>query len=255
MRKLRFGKIAPTGLATGAIIILTFALASLGTTPTAGNDDILSRSKAMYASLKSYADTGMVEETFGPGKSPSHERHTFKTFYRGPRNFLFDFVKFRNADRFVVWSDDNALHTWWKAIHQEQAYPKGQWQVPLLQGGPPTKGSLLQLLPWFFTQDKLFGTLTELGPTQLAGKELLANRQCYKLTGTAKSVYGATGYEHNIRPVTVWIDAETLLVRKVVEDTAQGAAPGWVQRTTTTFEPQANPSLTDVQFQFKAPPK
>ncbi|HYL92625.1 MAG TPA: hypothetical protein VEW69_05655 [Alphaproteobacteria bacterium] len=219
----------------------------------ATNDDVLARSAAMYASLKSYADTGTVEETFGPKNALGHEKHTFKTLYRGPRHVFFDFVKSHNADRFVVWSDDNTLHIWWKTTQKVETYPKGKWQVPLLIGGPQTKGSLLQLMPYFLREDKLVGTLTELGPTTLAGKEMLDKRQCYKLTGTAKSVYGATGHQVNIRPVTVWIDAETLLVRKVVEEAAQGSAPGWVQRTTTTFEPQANPNLADTQFQFSPP--
>jgi len=127
--------------------------------------------------------------------------------------------------------------------------------VPLLIGGGQTKGSVTQLSPFFFSEDKLFGTLTELGDTSPAGKEVLNGHECFKIKGTARSVYQGTGHVVNIRPVTVWIDAQTLLVRKVFEDTAQGAAPGWVQRTTTTFEPLANPTLTDAQFQFKPPGK
>jgi outer membrane lipoprotein-sorting protein len=240
------------------VVAAGVTLVAAPTTPAspAGTDDVLAKSKAVYAGLKSYSDTGTVDEEYGPRNAHGHDRHTFKTFYRGPRHFYFDFVKFRGTDRWVAWSnDDNTLHIWWKTSHQEESYPKGKWQVPLLIGGSQTKGSLTQLSPFFFPEDKLFGTLTELGDTAPAGKEVLNGHECFKIKGTARSVYQGTGHVVNIRPVTVWIDAQTLLVRKVFEDTAQGAAPGWVQQTTTTFEPQANPTLTDAQFQFKPPGK
>lgn len=236
------------------LVLLSASLTSPASPP--GNDDVLAKSKAAYAHLKSYSDTGTVDQDFGPPNGRAHERHTFKTFYRGPRHFYFDFVKSRSVDRWVAWSnDDNTLHIWWKTNPREETYPKGKWQVPLLIGGSQTIGSLTQLFPFFFPDDKLFGTLTELGDTTPAGKEVLNGHDCFKIKGTARSVYQGTGHVVNIRPVTVWIDAQTFLVRRVFEDTAQGAAPGWIQRTTTTFEPQPNPALTDAQFQFKPPGK
>lgn len=246
----------------GTLLVLLFVSASLiplSVAPTlaaspAGNDDVLAKSKAVYASLKSYSDTGTVDEDFGPPNGRAHDRHVFKTSYRAPRHYYFDFVKSHNADRWVAWSnDDNTLHIWWKTTGKEETYPKGKWQVPLLIGGSQTKGSLTQLSPFFFPQDKLFGTLTELGDITPASKEVLNGHECFKIKGTARSVYQGTGHVVNIRPVTVWIDAQTFLVRKVFEGTAQGAAPGWIQQTTTTFEPQPNPPLTDAQFQFKPP--
>jgi len=241
-----------TALLTLLFVSAGLMMLSAAPVSPAGADDLLAKSKAMYSSLKSYSDTGTVDEDYGPPNGRAHDRHTFKTFYRGPRHYFFDFVKTRNADRFVAWSnDDSTLHTWWKTTHKEETYPKGKWQVPLLIGGAQTKGSLTQLSPFFFPEDKLFGTLTELGDTTPAGKEVLNGHECFKVKGTARSVYQGTGHVVNIRPVTVWIDAQTLLVRKVFEDTAQGGAPGWIQRTTTTFEPQANPTLTDTPFQFK----
>ena len=239
-------------LRLSAVIALVMFTCSLAAAPA--NDDPLARSKAMYAGLKSYADTGFVDEEYGPARGRAHDRHSFTTFYRGPRHVFFDFTKAHNTDRFVVWSnDDNTLHIWWKTTHKEETYGKGQWQTPLLIGGTQTKGSLMQLFPYFLAEDKLFGTLTELGDTKVVGQEMVGSHQCFKIVGTAKSVYQGTGHVVNIRPTTVWIDAQTLLVRKVMEDTPQGSAPGWLQRVTTTFEPQANPNLSDAQFQFKPP--
>jgi hypothetical protein len=51
----------------------------------------------------------------------------------------------------------------------------------------------------------------------------------------------------------VWIDVETSLVRKIFEDTPKGAGGGIASSITTTFEPQANPTLEDGRFRFTVP--
>ena len=84
-----------------------------------------------------------------------------------------------------------------------------------------------------------------------AGMESVDGHQCHKLTGVAKSVY-RTGYETNVRKVAVWIDAETLLVRKVLEDSRAGPAMN-VNRVTMTFAAHANPPLDGTHFTFTPP--
>jgi len=49
------------------------------------------------------------------------------------------------------------------------------------------------------------------------------------------------------------VDVETQLVRQVQEDTPRGVPAGTVLRITTTFEPQANPTLDDARFRFTPP--
>lgn len=218
------------------------------------SDDILARSQAAYAALHSYADTGSVDTEYGPPGGVLREHHTFKTLFRAPRHFLFDFVKADDADRFVVWADDEAFHTWWKATGVTEIYPKGQGTGAFVAGGVPTLNSLMQLSPWLFPQGDLTGPLTEFGDASLAGTESVNGHQCQKLVGVGKSVYSASGRVVNVRPMTVWIDVQTLLVRRVVEGASQGSATGMVDQTTTTFDPQANPSLDDARFAF-TPPK
>ena len=72
------------------------------------------------------------------------------------------------------------------------------------------------------------------------------------VTGIAAAYY-PSGQRTNVRPVTVWIDAETQLVRKVLEDTPKGYPAGSYLRITTTYEPQGNPTLDDRKFQFSVP--
>ena len=80
----------------------------------------------------------------------------------------------------------------------------------------------------------------------------MGGQRSYEILGRARSGY-ATGRGETLRPTAVWIDAETLLVRTLLEETSPRLPAGTVQRSTTTFEPRANPDLSDSVFQFVVP--
>ena len=236
------------------IAVALFSSLTPASAPQAGTSaqEILTKSQATYAALKSYADTGTLDTEFGPPNGVLREHHTFTTLFRTPRHFLFDFVKEDKADRFVVWADDEAFHTWWQATGAADTYPKGQGGGAFVAGGQPTLNSLMVLSPWLFPQADLNGALTEFGDATLAGTEPINGHACYKLSGVGKSVYRQSGHVVNVRKMTVWIDAQTLLVRRVFEDTADDTG-SYANRFTTTFEPQANPTLADARFAFTPP--
>jgi outer membrane lipoprotein-sorting protein len=234
--------------------LLTFAyaafLASLASTSPSASDDVFARSRTMYASLKSYADTGTIVSEYGSAASPSVERHAFKTYYRAPRHYYFEFNedKKAGADRSVIWSDDDAFYTWWSVTGVETAYPRGRGASALVSS-PYAR----MIAPLLFSRAGLQGSLTEVSATSDAGIEQVGGRRCHKRTGVAQSVYGATGHVTNVRRITIWIDVDTLLVRKIFEDTPRGTPAGTALRYTITFEPQANPALDDSRFRFTAP--
>jgi hypothetical protein len=241
--------IVPTLLA-GAVV----AHLSSSALPAA-QQDVLARSRAVYAALKSYSDTGTIQHEFGPAASPTVERHTFRTFYRAPRHYFFDFVEDKKAggDRHVVWGDNEAFHAWNSVTGVDMTFPKGQGAGAFVAASVGSLGSILKMAPLLFSQAGLQGTLTEVATTTDEGFEIVNGRRCHKLSGIAKSVYSQTGRETNIRRTTVWIDADTMLVRKVFEDTPSGGPVGHVLRYTTTFEPLANPPLDDLKFRFAVP--
>ena len=231
-------------------------LAAVGGTPPvrrAPGEDILARARATYAALKSYADTGQVEVVYGQAKDPSHDRHTFRTLYRAPRLFYFEFIKQHDADRLVVWSDLEAFHSWWRTTGTSTSYPKGQGSLAFILAESPTSHSVTQIAPLLFPGAGLTGTLTEFGDATDAGLDTLAGHPCHKLVGVAQSMYGKTGRVFNRRQTTVWVDAESYLVRKVFEDSAEGTAGTLVSQVTTTFSPHANPPLDDDRFRFRPP--
>jgi outer membrane lipoprotein-sorting protein len=214
--------------------------------------DVLAQSRAAYAALQSYADSGSVVNEFG--SDPAHsirERHRFRTLFRRPRSFLFDFLKL-GGDRYVVWGDDAAFHSWWKTTGVQYDYPKGQGAGAFSGGAAQTKGSLVMIPPLLFTGAGLVGPLTEFGDAEEDGKEAVDGHDCVRLTGVAKDVY-PSGKEVNVRKVTVWIDAKTMLVRRVFEDTPRGSMASSVNRYITTVDPQVNPKVEERAFRFVVP--
>jgi hypothetical protein len=132
-------RLAAAIAATGAMLLgLAHGSQPSGFQP----EDVLARSRVLYGSLRSYADTGTVDVEFGPRGAVVRERHTFKTSYRSPRHFYFDFTKHQDVDRFVVWGDDEGLHTWWRTTGVENSYPRGQGITAFVTGSVPTKNSL-----------------------------------------------------------------------------------------------------------------
>lgn len=236
-----------------ALLLLSMFLLTRDVTVSA--QDVFARARAVYTALKSYSDTGTVLFEFGPAASLSTERHVFRTYYRAPRHYFFDFTEDKKAggERHVIWSDDESFHAWHSLIGVETTYPKGQGGGAFAVASVGTAGSIMKIAPLLFPRADLAGTLTEAAELVDAGFEIVGGRRCHKLTGVAKSVYAKTGHETNVRRITIWIDAETMLVRKVFEDTPKGGIAGNVLRYTTTFEPVANPHLDDSKFRFVVP--
>jgi outer membrane lipoprotein-sorting protein len=96
------------------------------------------------------------------------------------------------------------------------------------------------------------GAFTNFTDAAKDGTEDIGGHKCYRLVGLAYDVYGATGNKVNVRKMTVWIDADSLLIRKVVE-VPNDVPPGNINRVTTTFEPQANPTIDESRFKFTPP--
>jgi hypothetical protein len=222
----------------------------------AGGGDLLARSRARYGALRSYADTGVVEDKWGPAAGNVY-RHTFKTYYRAPRNFYFEFNADQRAGgaRMVIWCDGGDFQSWSSTTERHDTYPRGTGAATsaFSQMAYPTRGAVALIPALLFAGSGLVGTVNEFGDASAAGDEAVGGRQCRKLLGVARSTYPATQRVTNVRRATLWIDDETALVRRVWEDTPRGLPSSAVIRITTTLEPQVNPGLADSVFQFAVP--
>ena len=232
-------------MAAGAAVIAAFS----ATPPLFASDDVWQRSRALYAELRSYADTGVVIEEYG---SASKDRHTFTTCFNraAPRRFVFDFRK-DGGDRWVAWGDPDAFHTWWLTTGALDDYPNPNNVGAFTTADAHSYGAALKIPALLYAKASLRGTFTNFTDATLDGVEEVGGHRCHRIVGTARDTYGATGYETGVRKLTVWIDMESLLIRKTLEESK--ALPGHISRRTTTFEPQANPTIDENRCRFSPP--
>lgn len=253
-----------TTLSTGRArwpLLGALMLGAMCTEPSAaqpGKDDVLARSIALYPTLKSYADTGtVVRET--PGGMV--ERWKFTTYFRQPLDFRLDFqgVNWQSGPgapvdtsyhRMVLWMINGELQAFNQQLRTHETIRN---QVAAMQGATVGTVGTSTLIPsLIFAKANLSGTLRQIQQATNAGFETVNGRRCHKIIGMAGEYY-PSGQMTNVRQVTVWIDAETLLVRRVFEDTPKGYPLGSYSRLTVTIEPTANAALEDSKFRFTVP--
>jgi len=223
-------------------------------------EEVLERTKALYPTLQSYADTGTVTEEH----SGFSTRSSFRTYYMNtPRNFFFAHRQIASeyttgqrvplSDRIVLWMLHGHLQSWQSALASHQEFAEGTNQVTaFVQATAGTSGAAILIPSLIYVQANLAATIQELGDVSSAGFETLRGRRCYKLMGIARSVY-PSGQVTNVRPATVWIDAETFLIRQVFTDTPKGYPMGSIYRLTIAYEPRLGPALHDSLFTFSVP--
>jgi len=226
-----------------------FALIALLSTCTAvAEDGLLERSRALYAGLQTYADSGSVLREYGQSSSDLHRFTTH--FRRTPRGFVFDFTK-QSRERYVVWGDPDAFHTWLSSTGQRFDYPNPRNATAISGSGVNTSDAVLKIPPLLYSKAALGGFFDSLGAVVTEGSEKVDGHPCVRLASTASTAYEATGKLANQRKVTVWIDSESLLIRQIREEWPP--LPGQRSRVTTTIEPEANPKLDDNPLKFVVP--
>jgi hypothetical protein len=244
------------------------ALASLHAAPRPGQSadgalpPALQSAVALYATLASYADTGSIRVEV-PGIV---DESRFATrFRRATGDLYFEYqgltstnpaTKFTvdmRGHRTVIWMARSEMQKYDYGSRTHEIVPPGNGQVRALQGlTHPTRGTSILIPSLLFPKAHLPSAILQLESATVAGTESVGGRRCQKLVGTAAARY-PSGQRTGVRPVTVWIDVESNLVRRVFEDTPESYAPGAYERTTITIEPQAGPSLPDTAFQFTPP--
>lgn len=258
MMKVRAGSRTQTAVLAALVLLFTQSLLSGSVRAAAAlltGAEVLAQSRAKYAALRSYADNGRVMTEYRGDAGPTLvEKHSFRTAYSTPRKLLFDFKKGPEAggDRLVLWGDGENFHTWWSATHVHDLYPRGQGANAFALSSLPTLGSALMIPPLLFPQAGLHGPLSDFALVRSEGVTTIDGKSCYKLVGTVALAF-STGNVRGARATTVWIDTETLLVRRLLEDTPDGMGTGILDRVTTDFEPQSDPAVDPAVFQFTVP--
>jgi outer membrane lipoprotein-sorting protein len=248
-----------------ALVAWTAAAAPATSDPAARRaaEDLLARSMAAYAALTSYADSGTATYDSGSNLDVGH----FRTYFRKPNNFYFEWGRRVSINKKapgdslpmpgkqrVFWMVKGELETYEKEAAMHQSYPAASSNQPgALSAAKYGTLETITLIPsLLFSKAKLVSTIQEIAELSLAGTEEVGGHRCHKLIGIARSVY-PSGAITNVRQVTIWIDAETLLIRQLLNDTPKNSAMNVVSRTSYTIYPTANPPLDDAKFRFMVP--
>lgn len=224
-------------------------------------DEALQRSFAAYAALSAYADSGtVVEESSG-----FKDKYAFRTYFtRKPRNLFLDFVmieseynngfKIKGDHETVIWMENGLLQTYDRKTQEHAIYSEdGGRQVEALKAASyGTQGVSVLLPSLIYTKAGMMSVIQATEEATAAGSGTVDGRPCLKVMGIERWRF-PSGQVTGVRPVTLWIDAETYLLRKIFQDTPKNMSRGAISRRTTTFRPHANPSLDPASFHFTVP--
>ena len=229
--------------------------------PAFDAEDVLAKTRAAYAALMSYADSGTVlDETNG-----FTDRSVFKTlFIRDPRYLLIDFravaSEYKSGFRLpldhraVLWMENGELQTWASKTDAHETYSaeSGQQVNALKSAAYSTAGISLLVPSHLYSKSGLASAAHATEEAEADGFEAVNGRRCFRILGVERWRY-PSGRETGVRPITLWIDGETYLFHKVLQDTPKGMPRGSISRRITTLKHQANPKLDPAQFRFTVP--
>jgi hypothetical protein len=221
--------------------------------------DLLKRSMDLYSTLPAYADSGTAVRE-GPGLI---DRWKFKTYFSRPRNFRFDFqgvtsqsaglTMDSSSQHIVLWMIEGELQSFNQQMRSHNTVGRtGNQPGELLNASAYTAGTSVLIPSLLFAKSDLPGSIRQIREAAYAGLESVNGHRCHKIVGTAAQFY-PSGKMTNVREVTVWLDEQSRLVRKVFEDTPKGYPAGSYLRLTIQLDPQANPRLEPANFQFTVP--
>jgi hypothetical protein len=223
--------------------------------------DVLTKMRAAYAALTSYADSGTVVDDNGGFV----DRSTFRTFFtREPNNLFIEYravaSEYKDGNRvpltahIVLWMENGELQTWSGADQAHSTYPRaeGQQVNAVKNAGYYTHGVSVLIPSHLYRKAGMASPLHAAEQVEADGFETVNGRKCYRLLGVERWRY-PSGQETGVRAITIWIDAETYLIQKVFEDTPKGYPRNQISHRTTTIKPRANPTIPPAQFRYTVP--
>jgi outer membrane lipoprotein-sorting protein len=188
---------------------------------------ILARMADVYANCVSYRDEGKVVSPY--------EEISFATLFERPSRFRFEYSRSGpRADRYVIWrTAPGEAQSWW-TIRRDAPNQSLNMAIATATG---VSAASSHHIPRLLMPDEVSGfsfALDNWVDVASAEEEPVNGRVCYKLSGH----YPASP----TMPVTLWVDKETFLVRKVFSNSA-----------TVTYSPELNVEIEQSTFQFLRP--
>lgn len=213
-------------------------------TPTAGNvEALLEQVEAKYAAAGSYSDTGVVVTTFEGSRTFTNRKPFATTFDRG-RAFRFEFSDsfFGSCTRYVVWSTGDDVLSWW-TVHGHTT--RHDSLARALAGPTGVSGRSAHTIPTLLLGGAGSGSrITDLADARIVGQQSLDD-------GAASWVVSGRTPRRNV-PLTVWIEKDSLAIRRIHEESRLRDGTGVT--ATTIYRPRFGVAVDPQAIPFDPPP-
>jgi outer membrane lipoprotein-sorting protein len=204
---------------------------------------IVDRMVKTYAQCKSYRDSGIVSTRFIMANRDRTTENPFSTAFVRPDRLRFETETNDGStqpSRCIVWCNGKEVQTWWDVrpgIEKPESLDR--------TGASGVSGGSFNIIPPLLMPGKLHGgVLTRLAALTRAEDDKLGKFECFRIEA-------ARGH----RPIAVWIDKKSYLLRRL-DDRYEVKPPrgeSFRVETTTTYDPTITETVADKLLEF-APP-
>ncbi len=205
---------------------------------------ILERMAKTYAECKSYRDSGIVKIVFieHDGRNWTKEL-VFNTAFIRPDRFRFEYYERvcvnerEEKSLFIVWRKENEVRTWWDIKPGTENPPSLELAVA---GATGVSGGSAHTIPALLLPNEISGRpLTDITEASRIEDAKLDETECFRVHGNFDD-----------SPVTLWIEKETYLVRRIDEETK---FEDFQTVDTTTYEPVVDGEIADNLLEYNPP--
>jgi outer membrane lipoprotein-sorting protein len=225
---------------TLACVASTGIAADKASTDSLSAQQILDKAASTYATCKSYRDSGVVTNDFGPHNATDrYPRHVdvkpFRTAFVRPDQFRFEYDDLTPDKPYIVWAKGRDVRKWW---HIKPGVEKLSSLDDGLAGATGVSSGSAHTIPVLLLPDRLSGAkLSAMTDLTRLPDETLDGTPCFKLQGK---------YGFGKQPRTVWFEKATFLIRRIAEGTG-------LAKSTTDYRPEVNKEIPAKELEFNAP--
>ena len=169
---------------------------------------ILNNMSRVYSRLASYQDEGILVITDDEATGGTIEKMPFKTFFRRPNLFRFEWTDFgitKLGRTRLIWFNGKEAFTYW----EPDRYEKEESLSLAVAGATGASSTTIDTVPDLLMPDELgASTLKRLVKVSLLGEDVFEGVRCYRIKATDRE-----------DPVELWVGKNDFLLRKLRRET------------------------------------
>lgn len=227
------------------IILFSIALFSLygcGSNSSSSGltaETILAQMKQTYSSCQTYLDTGVVTTTFIQSSGNWIDEKPFLTAFIRSDRFRFEYQETHSSVeyRYIVWRNGADVLSWWDV---KPGIGTGESLDMAIAGATGVSSGSAHIIPALLLPNEISGRqLSDITEARRIDDAEIDSVNCYRIQGKFAN-----------DPITIWIEANTFLVRRIE---TQHTFPDFSTETVTTYTPVVNGVVTDDMLAFNPP--